>query len=76
MFPNDAYALVAAHYLWEHKIENFTLIGFNGDRELFRFPYPACTGIQPLELIADEMTAFIKDNVLRQKFVPVELILK
>ena len=76
MFPNDAYALGAAHYLWEHKIENFTLIGFNGDRELFRFPYPACTGIQPLELIADEMTAFIKDNVLRQKFVPVELILK
>ncbi len=75
VFPNDAYALGAAQWLWENKIENFSLAGFNGDRQLLRFPYPVSTGIQPVSLLADEMADFIKTNTVRQKWLPVELIL-
>ena len=60
---------------WENKIENFSLAGFNGDRQLLRFPYPVSTGIQPVSLLADEMADFIKTNTVRQKWLPVELLL-
>ena len=75
VFPNDAYALGAAQWLVENKIENFALAGFNGDRPLLRFPYPVNTGIQPIAQLADEMADFIKTNTARQKWLPVELIL-
>ena len=76
IFPNDAYALGAAQWLWENKIENFALAGFNGDPALLRFPYPVSTGIQPVSVQADEMADFIKNNTARQKWLPVELILR
>ena len=76
LFPNDAYALGAAQWLWENKIENFTLAGFNGDQPLLRFPYPVSTGIQPVFQLADEMADFIKTDTVRQKWLPVELILR
>ena len=76
LFPSDAYALGAAQWLWENKIENFALAGFNGDQPLLRFPYPVSTGIQPVSLQAEEMTDFIKNNTEIRQWLPVELILR
>ena len=76
MFPNDAYAIGAAQYLLENRINEFTLVGFNGDRALLRFPYPVSTGIQPIGMIVEEIAGFFKNDTPLQKLLPVELILK
>lgn len=61
-FPNDAFAIGAAKCLTDRKITGFHLAGFNGEKELLRFPYPVSTAIFDLERIADLLAERVFDN--------------